>query len=142
MPEGPSPDQGSLVLMAYPFDTITAAAGSYGCEVWSTPFLAGWHLRDCTLQRFQATVYKQALKLPRSTSNLLVFMEMGRYPMHIQWLQRTLSYWNKLFANKAESELLDFILAAEVWQGLHQDHDHDCWAKELLAGLMFVDPSN
>ncbi len=52
------------VLMADLFDTITAAAGSYGCEVWSTPFLSGWHLRDCTLQRFQATMYKQALKLP------------------------------------------------------------------------------
>ncbi len=23
---------------------------------------------------------------------------------------------------------------------MHEDHDHDCWAKELLAGLMFVDP--
>ncbi len=52
-------------------------------------------------------MYKQALKLPRSTSNLLMFLEMGRYPMQIQWLQRTLSYWNKLVANKAESELLD-----------------------------------
>ena len=65
--------------------------------------------------------------------------------MQIQlWLQRTLSYWNKSVANKAESELLDFVLAAGVWQGrqgLHEDHDHDCWAKELLAGLMFVDPS-
>jgi hypothetical protein len=82
---------------------------------------------------------------PRCTSNLLVFLEMGRYPMQIQlWLQRTLSYWNKSVANKAESELLDFVLAAGVWQGrqgLHEDHDHDCWAKELLAGLMFVDPS-
>jgi hypothetical protein len=56
------------VLMADLFDTITAAASSCGCEVWSTPFLAGWHPRNCTLsQRFQATVYKQALKLPRST---------------------------------------------------------------------------
>jgi hypothetical protein len=45
-----------------------------------------------------------------------------------------------LVANKAESELLDCVLAAEVWQRLHEDHDHDCWAKELLAGLMFVDP--
>ncbi len=56
--------------------------------------------------------------------------------MQIQWLQRTLRYWNKLVANKAESELLDlkstkFVLAAEVWQGLHEDHDHDCWAKDL-----------
>ncbi len=63
------------VLVADLFDTITAAAGSYDCEVWSTAFLASWHLRDCTLQRFQAAVYKQALKLPRSTSNLLVFLE-------------------------------------------------------------------
>jgi hypothetical protein len=127
------------VLMADLFDTITAGAGSYGCEIWSTPFLAGWHLRDCTLQRFQATVYKQALKVPRSTSNLLVFMEMGRYPMQIQWLQRTLSYWNKLVANKANSDLLDFVLAAEVHHGLFMDRE--CWAKELLDGLMFVDPS-
>jgi hypothetical protein len=90
-------------------------AGSYGCEVWSTPFLAGWHLRDCTLQRLQAAVYKQSLKLTRSTSNLLlVFLEMGRYPMQIQWLQRTLSYWNKLVANKANSKLLKCVLAAEV----------------------------
>jgi hypothetical protein len=110
--------------------------GSYGCEIWSTPFLAGWHLRDCTLQRFQAAVYKQALKVPRSTSNLLAFLEMGRYPMQIQWLQRTLSYWNKLVAN---SELLDFVLAAEVRHGLFMDRE--CWAKELLDGLMFVDPS-
>jgi hypothetical protein len=125
------------VLVADLFDTITAAAGGYGCEVWHTPFLAGWHLRGCTLQRFQAAVYKQALKLPRSTSNL--FLEMGRYPMQIQWLQRTLRYWNKLVANKADSEMLDFVLAAEVWQGLHKDHD--CWVKELLEGLRFVDPS-
>jgi hypothetical protein len=127
------------VLVADMFDTITAGAGSYGCEIWSTPFLAGWHLRDCTLQRFQAAVYKQALKVPRSTSNLLAFLEMGRYPMQIQWLQRTLSYWNKLVANKANSEMLDFVLAAEVHHGLFMDRE--CWAKELLEGLMFVDPS-
>ncbi len=74
------------VLMADLFDTITAAAG-IAMAVRSgalLSWLAGWHLRDCTLQRFQATVYQQALKLPRSTSNLLVFLEMGRYPMQIQ----------------------------------------------------------
>ncbi len=101
----------SAALLHYIFDTITAGAGSYGCEIWSTSFLAGWHLRDCTLQRFQAAVYKQALKVPRSSSNLLAFLEMGRYPMQIQWLQRTLSYWNKLVANKANSEMLDFVLS-------------------------------
>ncbi len=112
----------------------------YGCEIWSTPFLAGWHLRDCTLQRFQAAVYKQALKVPRRTSNQLVYFEMGRYPLQIQWLQRTIKYWNKLVANKADSVLLDFVLAAEVHHGLFMDHD--CWARQLLHGLMFIDPGN
>jgi hypothetical protein len=40
-----------------------------------------------------------------------------------------------LVANKANSQLL----AAEVHQALRDDHV--CWAKELLGGLMFVDPS-
>ncbi len=71
-------------LLADMFDSVTGAAGSYGCEVWSTPFLADWHLRDCTLQRHQAAVYKQALKVPRNTSNQLVFFEMGRYPLQVQ----------------------------------------------------------
>lgn len=125
-------------LMADMFETITGAAGSYGCEVWSTPWLASWHLRDCTLQRFQATVYKQALKVPRSTSNQLAFFEMGRYPLQVQWLQRTVSYWNKLVANKANSELLDFTLVASVHQGLV--HDHNSWARELMQGLQLADP--
>jgi hypothetical protein len=29
--------------------------------------------------------------------------------MHIQWLQRTLSYWKKLVANKANNELLHVV---------------------------------
>jgi hypothetical protein len=38
------------------FDPITAAAGLYGCEVWSTRFLSEWHLeaRLCRLQSYQA----------------------------------------------------------------------------------------
>ena len=40
-------------LVAGLFDTVTAAAGSYGCEVWSTPLLGSWQtLHSCPLQRF------------------------------------------------------------------------------------------
>jgi hypothetical protein len=83
-------------------------------------------------------VYKQALKVPRNTSNQLVFFEMGRYPLQVQWLQRTISYWNKLVANKANSELLDFVLDAGLYQGLEEDHD--CWALQLMHGLQLADP--
>jgi hypothetical protein len=56
------------------FAAVTAAAGSYGCEVWSTHFQGGW------------CVYKQSLGVPRSTASLPTFFEMGQYPMQVQWL--------------------------------------------------------
>jgi hypothetical protein len=53
-------------------------------------WLAGTSETALYLQRFQATVYTQSLKLPRSTSNLqLVFLEMGRYPMQIHTMAAT-----------------------------------------------------
>ncbi len=127
-------------LIAELFDTITAASGSYGCEIWGTPFLHEWHLRDCTLQRYQCSVYKHALGVRRNTSNLLVLLEMGKYPLQINWLQRTVNYWNKLVHDKANSVLLAACLAENVWCGLHEDHA--CWSKELFEGLRFVAPDH
>ena len=106
-------------LIAGLFDTISAASGSYGCEIWGTPFIKGWHLRDCTLQRYQCSVYKHALGVRRSTSNLLVLFEMGRYPMQISWLHRTINYWNQLVADKDGSELQLCCYCRQEWGGLH-----------------------
>ncbi len=72
------------------------------------------------------------------TGSLLVLLEMGRYPLQVNWLQRTINYWNKLVANKADSKLLNACLADNVWYGLQEGHT--CWAKELNEGLRFVAP--
>ena len=125
-------------LVADLFDTIVAPAGSYGCEIWSTPYLGKWSLHDCSLQRYQASVYKQLLGTARATGNLLVFFEMGKLPMQVHWLFRTINYWNNLVADKADSELLRRTLRANVHFGLHEEHT--CWTKELQAGLSFVRP--
>ncbi len=62
------------------FAAATAATGSYGCEIWSTPYLGAWCLlaSQCKLQSYQAAVNKQCLGVPRCTPNLLVFFEMCR----------------------------------------------------------------
>jgi hypothetical protein len=120
------------------FETITAAAGSYGCEIWSTPFLDDWHLHTCKLQHYQATVYKYSLGLSRNTSNLLAFFETGRYPMQVQWLARTVGYWNKLVAGKHNQCLLTEVLHANVHYGLTQRLK--CWSNELCRGLEHVMP--
>ncbi len=125
-------------LIADLFDAITAASGSYGCEIWSTPFLHDWHLRDCIPQRYQCSVYKHALGVRRSTGSLLVLLEMGRYPLQISWLQRTINYWNKLVIDKANSKILGTCLADNVLHGVQEGLT--CWSKELLDGLRFVAP--
>jgi hypothetical protein len=69
---------------------------------------------------------------------MLVFYELGKFPMQVQWLLRTINYWNKLVADKAGSGLLTETLQANVHFGLKAGHP--CWSKELHAGLQFVNP--
>lgn len=126
-------------LVADLFDCIAGAAGSYGCEVWSTSFLGDWSLKQCPLQSYQAAVYKHALGVRRCTGTLLAFHEIGRYPLQLQWLLRTVRYWNKLVLNKAGSNILSACLAANVHFGLR--HGVSCWAQELCTGLQFIEPS-
>ena len=127
-------------LIADLFDIITGPAGSYGCEVWGTPYLNAWHTHDCILQRYQASVYKHALGVKRCTSNLLAFFESGKYPMQLQWLSRTVKYWNKLVGNKASSDLLMCTITNNVQHSIADGHLG--WSNDLLAGLLFVAPDH
>jgi hypothetical protein len=42
------------------FAAATASTGSYGCKIWSTPYLGAWHLlagqTEGKLQSYQAAV--------------------------------------------------------------------------------------
>ena len=125
------------LIVADMFDIVGGAAGSYGCEIWSTHYLGEWHLTDCKLQRYQASVYKRSMGAKSSTSNMLACFEAGKYPLQIQWLARTVRYWNKLVGLHTERGTLYEVFCANVHYGLV--HDAACWAKELHAGLAFVD---
>ena len=119
-------------LVADMFAVITAASGSFGCEVWCTPFLYDWTVGTCKLQRYQATVYKRALGVPSCTSNLLAMFEAGRYPLQVSWLARTARYWNKLAANANNGSLLSKLFRANVHFGLTAEPTVSCcWAREL-----------
>jgi hypothetical protein len=120
------------------FDIMAGASGSYGCEIWSTPYLGDWHLLDCKLQQYQASVYKRCMGTKSSTSNLIAYLEMGKYPLQVQWLTRTVRYWNKLVEDRADSSLLQSVLQANVHHGLQQGAQ--CWSSELCAGLTLVCP--
>ena len=128
-------------IVAGLFASITAAAGSYACEIWATSFLHAWHLKsdECALHALQATVYKRCLGLPRAAASLLALFEVGRYPLQVQWLSRTVRYWNKLARLAPGSSLLADVFAANVAGGLEHGWG-DTWVHELRAGLQFVCP--
>jgi hypothetical protein len=128
------------VVVGGMFAAATASTGSYGCEIWSTLYLGAWHLLagQCNLQSYQAAVCKQCSGVPRCTPNLLVFFEMGRNPLQIQWLARMLRYWNKL-AGFSPRSLLGCTFVANVVAGLGCGRAN-MWAAGLRAALQFVCP--
>jgi hypothetical protein len=103
------------------FDAITAAAGLHGCKVWSTRFLGEWHLEACLcrLQSYQDTVYKHSLGVPRSTANLLTFLEVD-WQVHDAGSVASYDfcYWNKLvdLVQQGPSLLGNGILP--TWSGI------------------------
>jgi hypothetical protein len=126
------------------FAATSAATGSYGCEVWATPFLGEWNLlsSQCKLQGYQAAVYKRSLGVPTSTANLLTFFEMGRYPLQVHWLARTLRYWNKLVGlGQPGSSLLSGVFIANVAAGVGCNRA-GTWAAQLCSALHFVCPGD
>jgi hypothetical protein len=117
------------------FAAATASTGSYGCEIWSNPYLGAWHLLagQCKLQSYQAAVYKQCLGVPRCTPNVLVFFEMGRNPLQIQWLARTLRYWNKLAGLSPRSLLGGTFVARFAVDGQCDADAGRCWWCGLVS---------
>jgi hypothetical protein len=85
----------------------------------------------------QASVYKRRLGLPRAAASLLALFEVGWYPLQVQWLSRTVRYWNKLARLAPGSSLLADVFAANVAGGLEHGWG-DAWVHELRAGLQFV----
>jgi hypothetical protein len=63
---------------------------------------------------------------------------MGRDPLQIQWLARTLRYWNKL-AGLSPRSLLGGTFVANVAAGLGCGRTN-VWAAELRAALQFACP--
>ena len=69
----------------------------YGCEIWgfcNFEILERLHLRFC----------KILLKLKKSTPNVMVYGELGRYPMSVTIKTRMICYWYKLSRTKCEGK--------------------------------------
>ena len=112
-----------------------AAVGSYACEVWAPSFTNAWHVEadECALHAHQATGYKRCLRPPRGPANLLAFYVVGRHPLQVQRLFRTVRYWTKLARLAPGASLLADVFAANAAAGLDHGMAIECMSCALVA---------
>lgn len=93
-------DKLDVDTMLHLFDSTVMPILLYGCEIWGDSkieIIERMHLRFC----------KILLKLNKSTPNLMVYGELGRYPLEVYIKTRMVTYWHKLVtnANKLSSKM-------------------------------------
>lgn len=71
------------------FDTYIASIVNYGCETW------GYH-KGLDIETLHLSFLKRILKVKNSTTNYMVYCELGRVPLYITRYVRMIDYWLKL----------------------------------------------
>ena len=71
------------------FDTYIASIVNYGSEVW------GFH-KAPDIETLHLHFLKRIYKVKKSTTNYMVYFELGRVPLYIQRYCRMIKYWCKL----------------------------------------------
>ena len=71
------------------FDKIVIPILLYGCEIWgfsNTDIIEKVHIKLCKL----------LLNLKKSTPNLMIYGELGIYPMFLYKQLRMVNFWSKI----------------------------------------------
>ena len=71
------------------FDACVVPVLHYGCEVW------GWKQCEC-LERVHRKFCKNLLGVKNTTSNILVYGELGRFPLNVQRDLQMVKFWFKV----------------------------------------------
>ena len=75
------------------FDTHIACILNYGCEIW------GYHAAK-DVEKVHLDFCKSILGVSKRTTTMMVYAELGRYPMKIIRTYRIIKYWLKLLKTK------------------------------------------
>ena len=75
------------------FDSVIVPILLYGCEIWGFNNISD-------IEKIQIRFYKNLLGLNKYTSNVSVFGELGKFPLHVFCKERLLKFWLKTITNK------------------------------------------
>ena len=104
------------------FDKIIIPILTYGCEVWgfeNTNILEKLHLSYC----------KQLLQLKKSTGNMFVYGELGRYPLSVIISTKMISYWHTMATGKETK------LNTKLYNILHNLNERNLYTSKWLLSI-------
>jgi hypothetical protein len=103
------------------FDKMIAPILVYGCEIWG--------FGSCELAiKLQLRFYKIVFRLKKSTPNIMVFGELGKYPLDVNIKCKMLCYWFKLI-NPVNKNKLSSIM----YRFTHKLYMQDMIASDYLS---------
>lgn len=109
------------------FDAFVGATLNYGCEIWGFS-------KATEIERVHLKFCKFVLGVKRSTTNMGVYGELGRYPLYIERYVRIIKFWCKLI-------LCDNIIVNKLYNSLTNAktsrNNWTCRVKALLDSYGF-----
>ncbi|MEW8548127.1 MAG: reverse transcriptase family protein, partial [Candidatus Thiodiazotropha sp.] len=111
------------------FDHMIAPIILYGSEIWG--------YENCELiELFHFKYCKQLLHLKSSTPKVMVYGELGRYPMQLYIKSRMVSFWAKILCGKKDK--LAFTLYKVLYQLDSYGEYHSQWLDTIRTTLRNV----
>ena len=134
------------------FDIFVKPVLSYGCEVWGVDLL---DQPDSAPERVHRWLCRRLLGLPQGASSAVALAELGRWPLHVHWVQQLARFWNRMIKAQ-ESErgsqrlvslafqdnlsLMQEQLALQARTGWAEASP--CWCLRWLRALTTVAPTD
>ena len=120
------------------FDVFVRPVLSYGCEVWGVDQL----LRaDVSSERVHRWFCRRVQGLPTQVSSAVALAELGRWPLHLFWVQQLVRFWNRLLSIKADAEP-DCLLRSAfednlslMREGADLAAGSPCWSRKWFSFL-------
>eukprot|EP00887_Chlorella_sp_A99_P008193 scaffold12.g8193.t1 len=118
------------------FDIFVRPVLSYGCEVWGVDLLPR---ADCSSERVHRWFCRRVQSLPKQASSAVALAELGRWPLHLFWVQQPVRFWNRLQSLQPEDDRLLRSAFADNLQLMQSRADlaagSPCWCRKWHAFL-------
>ena len=115
-------------LLLHLFDSLVRPVLDYGCEIWG-------YLPTEDLELIHRKFCKFALGVPKSTTNIACYGELGRPPLILRWKTSMTKYWLRGTTDWSAPELLK----EAFWEAKTQDLKWWTCIKDTLNNSGFTE---